>query len=88
MSDIRDKIKRQIELLGMVLNDPERYKIVDFEKNVKAVSTFTLKVQSNKSDDLILSITGSYEILLITDGDIPKSFWNVYKVDFVIFPQS
>jgi preprotein translocase subunit SecB len=52
---------------------------VDFEKNVKAVSTFTLKVQSNKSDDLILSITGSYEILLITDGDIPKSFWNVYK---------
>ena len=31
MSDIRDKIKRQIELLGMVLNDPERYKIVDLE---------------------------------------------------------
>jgi predicted DNA-binding transcriptional regulator YafY len=31
MSDIRDKIKRQIELLGMVLNRPENYKIVDFE---------------------------------------------------------
>ncbi len=31
MSDIRDKIKRQIELLGMVLNNPERYKIVDLE---------------------------------------------------------
>jgi len=31
MSDIRDKIKRQIELLGMVLNNPETYKIVDLE---------------------------------------------------------
>jgi len=31
MSDIRDKIKRQIELLGMVLKSPETYKIVDFE---------------------------------------------------------
>ena len=31
MSDIKDKIKRQIELLGMVLNNPEIYKIVDFE---------------------------------------------------------
>ena len=31
MSDIRDKIKRQIELLGMVLNNPETFKIVDLE---------------------------------------------------------
>ena len=31
MSDIRDKIKRQIELLGMVLDSPETYKIVDLE---------------------------------------------------------
>lgn len=31
MSDIREKIKRQIELLGMVLNTPETYKIVDLE---------------------------------------------------------
>ena len=31
MSDIRDKIKRQIELLGIALNKRNSYKIVDFE---------------------------------------------------------
>jgi len=31
MSDIRDKIKRQIEMLGIALDKPEKYKIVDFE---------------------------------------------------------
>jgi len=31
MSDIRDKIKRQVELLGIALDKPDTYKIVDFE---------------------------------------------------------
>jgi hypothetical protein len=31
MSDIREKIKRQVELLGMTIDKPEFYKIVDFE---------------------------------------------------------
>ncbi len=31
MSDIRDKIKRQIEILGIAIENPEKYKIVDLE---------------------------------------------------------